>query len=1112
MLAFLMLSIIPLIVLAVFFLEFHRSDLEKQSIHSLSSLRDDKANALINYFDERQSEITSFARSELAKTSGGRFYGLIAAFQQLTPSEQVIPSTEQLTPSAERLIPDTKQSQFASSERYRLLHKRYDISFKDQLAHSDFDDILLVDLKGNVAYSAQKNAYMGINLREDKWRDTPLGKTFNALKEKISTQKITDELPITFSGFKPTKKGEIFAWFAAPIIQQNYLHSFILFRLPNTAFAQGLNKRPDDNPDIFTLLLGQDKKPINLIKLDLAQNTPNMTATHLTDKAGIGHFINQEKTAVLRAYTPLNVLGFNWHLTVELPEEAAFSHIFYLENVFLVVILITLFLVVLASHWLANFITAPLLKLTWIAEQVAGGELEQTICYTERKDEIGRLAQSFVRMQTSIREKIILNEKQNKELKQSLQLIQNNNQALQKADRMKDDFLATTSHKLRAPLHGMIGIAQSLQAASTKMTKAEQAKQLCLLIQSGQALSDLIDDLLDYHKMCYGHLVIHPKPIDAATAVRFAIELSEHLIGDKPVRIINQMPFDLPLIKADEQRLEQVLYHLIGNAIKYTQEGKVIISATKLEQSLRIQVIDTGQGIATEALNCIFDPLTHAKEKHERPHKGAGLGLSISRQLINIMGGQLYVSSQLMIGTTFSFTLPFADEKDTLAALQSQPQTQPQSLHFTKTRAEKDKLDIALPEASFDPSAPLILIVDDEPINLQILHNFLCLDGYQVKALTNGREAIEQVAIQKPALILLDTMMPTLSGYEVCSHLREHYSSFDLPIILLSGLEARPDKTKAFAAGANDYLTKPFNKKELSLKVQTCINAALTEQVEHKNKRLEQEILERDCIEADLKKVQSRLFDMLHFAINPILCIDKEGIIAYANEGVARLFDCNLGQLHHHHLEDFLLMPLTEQNKKHWSAPLTFCLNKEEIKVTANLFTLPSRSELHLLMVFNLEQNNAAQQLALLEKALDYLSDFALQGDKVKLQQLRELGGEFTNIADKFNTQPDTKQHRARELLVKAMTLTLNYWQENTGKSKFDLAEESGLWRVYLDRSSLQTRTLDKYLHVETVPKTPRWRTVLSSLDFVLARCEAQNAQRETLMTLKEQLLSLNNK
>lgn len=211
---------------------------------------------------------------------------------------------------------------------------------------------------------------------------------------------------------------------------------------------------------------------------------------------------------------------------VEFPEKEAFARIFELEKIFAAAMVTAIILVIITSHWLSNSITAPLLRLTWAAEKASGGDLDQKIDGTERPDEIGRLAISFARMQRSIREKIGLIRQQNKELEHSLTIIRQQNNELQTADKMKDEFLATTSHELRTPLHGMVGIAESLLAGANGALHEPQRRQLEMIINSGQRLTTLVDDLLDYHKMRYGDLDINHQAVDMSVAIRLVLELS----------------------------------------------------------------------------------------------------------------------------------------------------------------------------------------------------------------------------------------------------------------------------------------------------------------------------------------------------------------------------------------------------------------------------------------------------------------------------------------------------------------------------------------------------------------------------------------------------------
>ncbi|MDO6704839.1 response regulator [Photobacterium sp. 1_MG-2023] len=1124
MLAFLMLSLIPLTVSSLFFLHSHTRDLAEQSTNHLASLRDNKSQQLSAFFASKESEIQSFVSSELANASGGRFYGLVGAFRQLGDINRLskgasrgdyysqILTTKPLTSTV-----DNTSSDYIVQERYRLIYKRYHWAYEEYLKRSDFLDILLVDLDGNVVYTSQNQNLFAANLSESKAQFPALNETFVSIQSLTYQYRVrqsqharqqtgereSEPLPVAFTDFaaEHTDDGET-AWFAAPVIQHGYLHSYAFFQLNNQAIASVMINSREGSQSVRTLLVGPDHS----LRLPKENDLPMQLSSESIDaalagQAGVGSLRNYQDIQVLSAYAPINVLGHQWALAVELPEQEAFSRIHQLEEFFLLAILAAVIGVTLTAHWLSNYITAPLLRLTWAAEQVSAGDLDQKITSTDRRDEIGRLAISFARMQRSIREKITLIREQNKELEQNLAVIQQQNDELQTADKLKDEFLATTSHELRTPLHGMVGIAEALMAGANGPVQSGQARQLEMMISSGQRLTRLVDDLLDYHKMRYGDLDIQPHAVDLAAANRLVLELSSHLLDNKPVRIINQIQPDLPLVLADEQRLEQILYNLVGNAIKYTTEGKIILSATILENQVRIQVVDTGQGIPPEQLEHIFEPLVQANLGSPNYRQGAGLGLSITRQLIELMGGSLYVSSQPMIGTTFSFTLPLATADEIARSKQCTVQT-----HFQAPRQEPHVIEGGdLPEQA---DGELLLVVDDEPVNLQVVTSFLRMSGFRVITAENGPQALQLLDTHQPDLILLDVMMPGMSGYEVCQQLRTRFTLIELPVIMLSALGQVQDRVKGFEYGANDYLSKPFHKDELTARIRAHLQAAQAERQRQENVTLQQEIQHREAVQAALLDTQTRLLGLLETTSEAILCVRNDGRIRYANHAAGQLFLRSPEQLERLSIQDILLTQLPEhiEQNRHYSGELTYRIQDENLTLATDLIQLPEASGLSQMFLFDSQGPSSEERIALLENAVDVLSGFAADGDKHSLQQLRALGDEFSQLADRLDhSQPD-KADQLRELLVEVMKASLHVWESQTGKTKFDLAEESGLWRVYLDRSTLQTRTLDKYLHVETLPKTPRWRTVISTLDFVLARCPKASPEREQMTEMRNRI------
>lgn len=263
MLDFMILSITPLTVVALFFLNSHSKDLQEQSTSHLVSVRDNKQQQLLDYMSAKQSEVMGFVRSELAYASGGRFYGLVNAFRSLgldidqardyAQQRYVLGSGDQIKTS---ILPQS--SLYNGTERYRLLHKRYHRAYVELLKRSDFDDILLVDLEGNVTYSAFKHDNFGTNLLTGRYKGSHLGETFHKLKAEVTKERQTNEeyTPVIVSDFKNDSDKQV-AWIGAPIIQQGYLHSYAMFRLPNNEITKLISDTKDIS-EMRTLLVGED--------------------------------------------------------------------------------------------------------------------------------------------------------------------------------------------------------------------------------------------------------------------------------------------------------------------------------------------------------------------------------------------------------------------------------------------------------------------------------------------------------------------------------------------------------------------------------------------------------------------------------------------------------------------------------------------------------------------------------------------------------------------------------------------------------------------------------------------------------------------------------------
>ncbi|HEY9841453.1 MAG TPA: 7TM diverse intracellular signaling domain-containing protein, partial [Candidatus Obscuribacterales bacterium] len=392
---------------------------------------------------------------------------------------------------------------------------------------------------------------------------------------------------------------------------------------------------------------------------------------------------------------------------------------------------------------------------------------------------------------------------------------------LQKLDKLKDEFMANISHELRTPLNGIIGISESMLDGATGTMSQPQRYNLSLVIAAGRRLFHLVSDLIDFSQLKHREIRLHLRPIWLREVAEVVLKLSTPLVGNKSLKLINDVSADLPPIQADEDRLQQILHNLIGNAIKFTSAGEVRVSAHATHQFLEITVSDTGQGIDKADHERIFESFEQADGSITRSHSGSGLGLAITRQLVELHGGRVRLESQPGQGSHFHFLMPLAEEAES-----GEEATTRRALPFlgTKDLLPSEVTPIQVPEDAADENTFRILIVDDEAINLQVLVNMLSIQKYSVTRALSGAEALAALERQAYDLVLLDVMMPHMSGYEVCEAIREKYPANELPVVFLTARNQITDLVQGFETGANDYLTKPVAKNELLARIKTHIH------------------------------------------------------------------------------------------------------------------------------------------------------------------------------------------------------------------------------------------------------------------------------------------------
>lgn len=375
------------------------------------------------------------------------------------------------------------------------------------------------------------------------------------------------------------------------------------------------------------------------------------------------------------------------------------------------------------------------------------------------------------------------------------------------ANRAKSNFLSTMSHEIRTPLNGVLGLAQLLKNSPLE---PDQREKVNTILTSGATLLAILNDVLDMSKIEAGGLELEEKTFSLDRLVSTISEPFQNLANDKglELEILNEVENNL-LIKGDPVRLRQILWNLLSNAIKFTEKGQVTLTvksepepaiatdtlAKSKDHLLSFSVLDTGTGIATDQFDTLFDPFTQEDSSITRRHGGTGLGLTIVKQLTELMGGTIDVESSPGSGSQFCVTIPFMDAGSDQAS--------------DVTNEKSDEV--------LQPTQTLnVLVAEDNQVNAVIAKAFIEKFGHSVKHVENGKEAVDLASTGWPDLILMDIHMPEMDGMEATEIIRKSRSARQLPIIGVTA-EAFTDRHVLFLkAGMNDILTKPFTEKQLA--------------------------------------------------------------------------------------------------------------------------------------------------------------------------------------------------------------------------------------------------------------------------------------------------------
>jgi len=549
----------------------------------------------------------------------------------------------------------------------------------------------------------------------------------------------------------------------------------------------------------FTLLQGKAQR-LNVLQSQdaLIQTTAKYLYNEFSSFATINisqelSFQHDNERHFVRVTPWKDTLGLDWLVVVVVPESDFMAQINENTKITIIFCFSAMLLATLLGMLTSRWITQPIRELSAASKAIAYGDLDQKV-EIKGVRELDVLSQSFNRMALQLKESF---EQLETRVEKRTAQLNEAKQAAEAANRAKSEFLANMSHELRTPLNAVLGFT-TLMNQDASLT-AEQRENLKIINRSGEHLLTLINDVLDMAKIEAGRMTLNKKNFDLYSLLDTIEEMFSCKAQLKGLQLQIEHTVEVPrYINSDEIKLRQILINLVGNAIKFTQEGHVFLRVTTVENqdtipkltpqtTLHFEVEDTGVGIAAHETEMLFKPFVQT-ETGRKSEQGTGLGLAITHKFIQLMEGAITLSSQLGKGTIFQFNIPVE-----LAEATSQ-ETETQRV------------------IGLEPGQPQyrILVVDDHLAMRRILKQTLTNIGFEVREAENGQDAIALWNIWEPHFILMDMRMPIVDGYEATQYIKSQPKGQSTIIVAFTASAFEQERATVLATGCDDFIRKPF--------------------------------------------------------------------------------------------------------------------------------------------------------------------------------------------------------------------------------------------------------------------------------------------------------------
>lgn len=393
------------------------------------------------------------------------------------------------------------------------------------------------------------------------------------------------------------------------------------------------------------------------------------------------------------------------------------------------------------------------------------------------------------------------------------------NAQLERAARLKDEFMANMSHELRTPLNTILGLSEALQEQVYGTVTLRQKRALTNIEESGRHLLSLINDVLDVSKIEAGKLQVELSPVAVDSLCHSALNFIKQSVAKKQQELVLELDPIVKVIYGDERRLKQILVNLLSNAVKFTPNSGRIglrVQGNPDEEFIQFTVWDTGVGIAAEDMGRLFEPFVQLDSRLARQYEGTGLGLALVYRMTKLHGGSISVESAFGKGSRFTVSLPWPNQEQ--LAMSSSMLRMAEQVRSPATIVESKFLlyeDRAQTNRPADGARLKVFIVEDNETNIDTFTDYLQASGYEVDVARNGMEALARLRESKPDLILMDIQMPGMDGLEVMQQVRKEKTLQHIPIVALTALAMPGDRDRCLAAGADEYLSKPVSLRRL---------------------------------------------------------------------------------------------------------------------------------------------------------------------------------------------------------------------------------------------------------------------------------------------------------